>query len=75
METLNIRTLITKNYCLPSYGENFCRMFVLYNDQKRKKVHPMPWIKNGDWFFLEEHEVKMYSCGYDFEEISEIVVE
>ena len=45
IKTKDIRKLIWDNYCLPSYGENFCRLFVMYNDARKKAG--MKWICNG----------------------------
>jgi hypothetical protein len=54
---------------LPSYGENFCRLFVLY-DNARKKSNKR-WIANGKDFTLSEDQVEYYSDGYPYEKVEE----
>ena len=63
METKDIRNLITINKCLPSYAENFCCLFLLYDTQKKEKRKP--WIKNGEAFFFTKEETEEYACGYE----------
>ena len=65
METYDIRKMITTNNCLPSYAENFCCLFLFYDEHKKKDKQP--WIKNGKRFFLTEDEVKEYSGGYKYQ--------
>jgi hypothetical protein len=72
METKNMRSLIENYNCLPSYGENFCRLFVMYDSSKRERGKQ--WIKNGKGFTLSKDEAKDYLKGiWRDDEIEEIL--
>ena len=45
IKTKNIREMIWDNDCLPSYAENFCQLFIMYNTFRKK--HGIKWIYNG----------------------------
>ena len=64
LKTKNIRYLITLHNCLPSYGENFCCLFLFYNDRRVK--NGIPWIANGEDFILSVEQAIELSGGYQF---------
>jgi hypothetical protein len=69
LKTINIRTIIWGNNCLPSYAENFCSMFIYYNTERQKdKCY---WIVNGKKLDFDDDKVKYYTGPfYDLKKVS-----
>jgi len=47
IKTRNVRMIISDQKCLPSYAENFCWLFVYYNEYRKK--YNKKWILNGEY--------------------------
>jgi len=61
MKTRDLRMIIIENNCLPTYAQNFCRLFIFYNEKRKKDGEK--WVVNGKTYDPFDEEDVLYYTG------------